>query len=368
MRTISAVDVASLDLELTEPFSISGGGACEAKIAVVRLQLSDGTVGLGEAAPFRAYDGQDREACLMALDQIAPSLLGVDVMMSHQLNRRIIDSAPGSSCALCAVEMAALDAFTRYEGVPLHRYLGTGNQQLVTDITIVAGDLDHAARSAEEASRQGFLTLKVKVGREGVSPDRERLQVITKAAPECGLILDANGGFSVEEAEELMRASTDDGVNVLLFEQPVDALDEAGMIRLQSAGLWPICADESCRSAADAMRIVEKKIADCINVKTQKSGFLETLRIIEIARAAGMSLMIGGMVESTLSMSFSAHLARGTGVFRWIDLDTPLFIRDHPFAGGISIDGGTVVFQEAVDGHSVSIDSARLNWQELARE
>lgn len=368
MRAITSIDVACVDLELIEPFSISGGRASEAKIAVIRLVLADGTVGLGEAAPFPAYDGQTRTACLEALHQAAPNILGVDPILSQQLNDRIMESAPGSSCARFALEMAALDAFCKHEEIPLWRFLGAKDVPLVSDITIVAGDLDHAARCAEEACRNGFRTLKIKVGRDDISLDRERLQVISAAAPGCGLILDANGGFSVEEAEQLMRISSTDGVEVKLYEQPVDALDEAGMAHLKSLEMWPICADESCRSGADAMRIVERGIADCINVKTQKSGYLETLKIIEIARAAGLSLMIGGMIESSLSMSFSAHLARGVGGFRHVDLDTPLFIRDHPFSGGIAIDGGTVTLNDDKPGHGVRIASDNLDWKLLAQE
>ena len=368
MRTISSIDVACIDLELKESFSIAGGGTSVAESAVVRLTLQDGTTGLGEAAPFAAYDGQTRAGALDALAAAAPALVGLDPVLPQQVHDRIMESSPGSSCALVALEMAALDAFTRSESMQLWRYFGAKDAPLVTDLTIVAGDLDHAANSAREAHRMGFRTLKVKVGRDGVSLDRERLQVISRAAPDCCFILDANGGFSAEEAEAMMRACHSDGIPVELFEQPVEALDERGMAHLRALEMWPICADESCRSAADAMRIVRTSSADCINVKTQKSGVMEALKIIEVARAAGLSLMIGGMVESLLSMSFSAHLARGTGVFRWIDLDTPLFVVNSPFSGGIDIDGGTVTLVTDVCGHGVQIESDDLDWQRLAGE
>lgn len=368
MRRITCIDVAAVDLELIEPFSIAKGAATEAEIAVIRLTLEDGTCGLGEAAPFRAYDGQTRAAALEALAEAAPAILGVDPLLSRQLHDRIKESAPGSSCALVALEMAALDAFCKCERLALWRYFGGKDVTLTTDLTIVAGDLDHAARCGEQAYRAGFSTLKIKVGRDGVSTDRQRLEVISQVAPGCGLILDANGGYTVDEAESLMRACSGAELPVELFEQPVDALDEEGMAHLTSLGMWPICADESCRSAADAMRIITSSVADAINVKTQKSGLLETLKIIEVTRAGGLSLMIGGMVESPLSMSFSAHLARGTGGFRWIDLDTPLFVRNHPFRGGIDIDGGSVTLDPDECGHGVQIESDQLDWQQLARE
>ncbi|MGE4619482.1 MAG: dipeptide epimerase [Planctomycetota bacterium] len=366
MSRIQSIEAASVDLDLKESFSISGGASAVAEIVVIRVTLSDGTVGLGEAAPFVAYDGQSRKAVLEALKSAAPAVVGLSPLLSQQIDAQIRESAPGSSCAQVAIEMAALDALCKSQGFPLWRYLGSKDVSLKTDLTVVAGDLDHAARSAEVAFQNGFRTLKIKVGRDGVEQDLARLRAVSSSAPDCGLILDANGGYTGAEAESLMLQASALEIPVELFEQPVSAADESAMAHLVSLELWPICADESCRSSADAMRISQNRLADAINIKIQKSGYLETLRIIEIARAAGLSLMIGGMIESVLSMSFSAHLARGKGVFRWIDLDTPLFIVDHPFVGGISFDNGNVVFQDEATGHSVSLNNSVLNWQELA--
>jgi L-alanine-DL-glutamate epimerase-like enolase superfamily enzyme len=367
-RTIRAIDVLPLELELNQPFSISGGESRSVEIAVVRIELADGTTGLGEAAPFPPYDGQTRESVLEALSTAAPSLIGLDPLLSHQIHQCARDAAPGSASALVALEMAALDAMSRAEQVPLWRCSGAANAGLVSDLTIVAGDLDHAARSARLAREAGFRTLKVKVGRDGLDLDQQRLQVISSAAPDCDLLLDANGGFTGEEAHQLILFAQAHQIPVVLLEQPVPPEDEESMAMLTALKLVPICADESCRSAADAMRIAENQLADAINIKTQKSGYLESIRIHQVASSARLSLMIGGMVESVLSMSFSAHLARGLGGFRWVDLDTPLFIRDHPFIGGIEFEGGSVCFDDLRFGHGVELGPTDSHWCTLAEE
>ena len=372
-RRIVKIEAAPLDLELKEPFVISGGESSRVDLTLVRMELSDGTVGLGEAAPFPAYDGQTRTAALEALARAAPALIGLDPLLSHRIQQSTIEAAPGSSSALCAVEMAALDGFTRQQQCSLHRFVGSANASLVTDLTIVAGDLDHASRSAREASAAGFKTLKIKVGRDGLDHDLQRLEMISRAAPDCGLVLDANGGYEAAEAQQLIEKSLADGIPIHRLEQPVPQEDETGMARLTALGQVAICADESCRSAADAMRIVQHRLANVINIKTQKCGVLEAIRIHQIATAAGLSLMMGGMVESLLSMSFSAHLARGLGGVRWIDLDTPLFIREHPFVGGIEFDGESVTLDEQRSGHGVDLSPGNdafpaLSWKTLAEE
>ena len=367
-RAIRKIEVEAVDLLLTEPFSIAGGGAQEARIAVVRVELEDGTTGLGEAAPFPAYDGQTREGTMEAMASAAPALLGIDPLQAAMVRRRIVESAPGSGAATCALEMACCDALARHEKYPLWSLVGAADQQLVTDVTVVAGDLDHAARMARNAFENRFTTVKIKVGRGDLDADCKRLEAIAEAAPGCRMVLDANGGYKIDEALELLDWITREKVPVDLLEQPVQPEDEESMARLTACNQVPICADESCRSVADVHRIAQHRLAHAINIKSQKSGYVESLRIHQVASACQFSLMIGGMVESVLSMSFSAHLARGLGGFRWIDLDTPLFIAEHPFRGGIEFDGGSVTMDDSRWGHGVEYDDSADRWTTLAEE
>lgn len=110
------------------------------------------------------------------------------------------------------------------------------------------------------------------------------------------------------------------GVTPVLFEQPVHRDDWEGLghvtqIAKDRYGV-SVAADESCRSLADVKKIVHGNLADVINIKLAKVGVMGALEIIEVVRASGLELMIGGMVETRLAMGFAGHLAAGLGCFK----------------------------------------------------
>jgi len=203
--------------------------------------------------------------------------------------------------------------------------------------------------------------LKVKVGGAPFDLDRARLAAIVEAAPGAQLVLDANASLSADSALALLDTLGHTKGQVALFEQPTAKFDLDGLRRVREQGGVPVAADESACSAADVLALIAARAVDAINIKTMKCGILEAMDMIAIARAAGLSLMIGGMVESQLSMTVSACLAAGQGGFSFVDLDTPWFLEDSPFAGGWGgrdADGGqagipTLRLDQTATGHGV---------------
>jgi L-alanine-DL-glutamate epimerase-like enolase superfamily enzyme len=129
------------------------------------------------------------------------------------------------------------------------------------------------------------------------------------------------------------------GIVPTLFEQPVPKDDWDGLRWLTRRSPVPICADESVVTAADALRIVRERTAHAINIKLAKSGVAESGRIIAIAQAARLQLMVGAMVETELGLTAAAHLAAGIGGFAFVDLDTHLFLQHSPFLAGFEQQG-----------------------------
>jgi L-alanine-DL-glutamate epimerase-like enolase superfamily enzyme len=167
-------------------------------------------------------------------------------------------------------------------------------------------------------------------------------------------VLDANGGLDASEALELLAALERQGVAVALFEQPVPAHDWAGIERV--AARVRVALDESVVTARDASEAARRLGAPhAINVKLMKSGIVESLDIVAAARAGGMSLMIGGMLESSLAMSASACFAAGVGGFEFVDLDTPLFMARSPFEGGFALDADQIDVAVIARGHGVQL-------------
>ncbi|XWS60921.1 hypothetical protein CRYUN_Cryun07bG0080100 [Craigia yunnanensis] len=151
------------------------------------------------------------------------------------------------------------------------------------------------------------------------------------------IILDANKGYRPEEAIEVLEKLHEMGVIPVLFEQPVHRDDWEGLGHVSHFAKnkygVSVAANESCRSLADVKKIVQGELADVVNIKLAKVGVLGALEIIEVARASGMNLMIGGMVETRLAMVFAGHLAAGLGCFKFVDLDTPLLSEDSVLEG-----------------------------------
>lgn len=353
MLPIAELRAEPIDVALREPFGIATGAQHVAEIALVTLVLGDGTLGLGEAAPFPAVNGETRAQALAAVETAAELLVGADARRWRHVARELARAIPGVPSARAAIEMALLDALCRRASLSLWTFFGAAEPALETDITIPTGDVAHAIASAERARGEGFRCLKIKIGGASPEADARRVRAIATAAPEARLVLDANASLEPERAIELVRALGDLGRRIALFEQPTPAADLDALAAVKRGTQIPIAADESARSAADVARIARAGAADVINVKITKTGVAEAFDMIAAARAHDLGLMIGGMVETRLAMSVSACLAAGAGGFSFVDLDTPLFLAEEPFEGGFVQAGPRLEVSEIAAGHGV---------------
>ncbi|TVR52327.1 MAG: dipeptide epimerase [Puniceicoccaceae bacterium] len=358
--SLRTLDVLPLDLPLKAPFGIARGEQAVAANLLLRLELDDGTVGLGEAAPFPAYNGETRAAAREALLEMMPELMGrrfegwraCALACRERLSR-------SSGSALAALEMALLDALARRMGCPLWSWFGGAEAELEIDYTITTGSSEEAAVTAGQATAAGFRILKVKVGgRAGVRHDVDRFRAIGEAAPGVRLIVDANASLTRAEARELLEGLRLLPLRPVLLEQWLAKDDLDGMAALTAEAGIPVAADESVATAADAFRIARLKAANYLNIKLMKAGLLEAMEVAAVARAAGLGLMIGGNVESGLAMAVAAGFAAGQGGFHFADLDTPLFLAESPFEGGYLPEPPWLRIDTASPGHGVRLAGA----------
>jgi L-Ala-D/L-Glu epimerase / N-acetyl-D-glutamate racemase len=333
---IERVAFERLDVPIKKAFGISGGAQASLANVLVSVELAGGGVGLGEAAPLPPFNGETQEGALSALRAAGPTLVGEDIRRWRPLAERIADLCAGSASAACALETALLDALTRALGTSLRVFFGGAEETLVTDVTITTGTAEEAAREARTFS--AFRTLKIKVGGPpGHDPalDVARVLAVHEARPDARLLLDANGGLTLEGAVALDAALRARGVRPAVFEQPLSkdaGLEAFAELRARTGAF--VVLDESITCAADVVRAHRAGAADGVNVKLMKCGWARALDVASAARAAGLATMIGGMVESRLAVSASACFAAGLGGFAEIDLDTPLFLSADPFDGG----------------------------------
>jgi L-alanine-DL-glutamate epimerase-like enolase superfamily enzyme len=324
---------------------------------LVRVTLADGTVGLGEAAPFPPSGGETQETALAALRGMAPLVEGHDAASWRTLAEALLANFEHQSTARAGVETAVLDALTRSWGIPLFRFFGGVTSQVETDVSIPIVAPAKVAELAREHTQRGAGTLKLKVGTQ-VDDDADRVLALVEAAPDCDLILDGNQGYTPSEALELLHALADENVVPVLFEQPVHRHDLEGMRFVTERAGIPVAADESVQTAADALRIARMGAANVVNIKLMKAGIVEALDIAAVCRAAHIDLMIGAMIESRLGIATSAHFVAGLGGFRYFDLDTAMLLADDPFSGGYQQSGMAFALDSTQAGHGVLLRGA----------
>lgn len=326
MAVLENLSAHAVTLPLRNPFETARRRRTTAENVRVEVRLKDGAIGFGEASPADYVTGEDACSLLCSVNEVAPLLAGRDVACHAEWIRWLDEMLPDRPSARSAVEMAILDALCRQAGVPLYRYFGGSCTEVRTDLTIPICDAAAAEKLAVEAAGRGFRSLKIKVGVSEPGADLERVAAVQRGAPGAGIRLDANQAFDAVGALDFITACLNRGVRLELMEQPTDAADLTALGVVTRESPVPVFADEAVLSPAHAARIAGEGLAHGINIKVAKSGLSGALEIITIARAAGLRLMLGCMLESLAGIGASVHLACGTGAFDFLDLDGHMLI------------------------------------------
>lgn len=350
--TIQTLTVEPLTIPLLEEFTIATGSVSEARNVLITITLQDGSIGYGECAPFAPSTGESQETALAAARGCIDLLQGQDVANWRQLSR-LIHSIYYAQTTVCAgLEMAILDALTRSYGIPLYIFLGGVSSAVETDLSIPMVTPEHGYELAKEAVSKGIRSLKIKVGGD-VREDVARVMAIREGAPNAGLTLDANQGYTPSTALLCLEALNDQDVRPLLLEQPVHKDDHEGLRYVTQHTTVPVAADESATNAASVARLIKMGAVNFCNIKLMKAGIVEALDIAALCRATHTGLMIGAMMESRLAIAASAHIAAGLGGFSFIDLDTPMLLAEDPFTGGFEQRAGVYDLSKVTSGLGV---------------
>jgi L-alanine-DL-glutamate epimerase-like enolase superfamily enzyme len=336
---IVKIEFWPVDIPITDPFVVATGARVVAENIFVRLTLHDGTQGYGESAPFPEVGGETRDSCLTTLRQLAAALIGASAGHYALLAAEMAQAAPSHPAARCGLETAMIDAYCRSTQIPMWQLWGRQDvRPRETDITIPIATLEKSVSLARGWYAQGFRLFKMKVGKD-VDQDIRRLEAVHRSLPGISFIGDGNQGFSREECLAFARGVRRFGGAMVLLEQPVVRDDLESMTAIRRDTGIPVAADESVRSLADAREVIAQAAADYINIKIMKTGVVEAVAIAETTLAAGLKLMVGGMVETRIAMGCSFSLVLGMKGFDVLDLDTPLLLVNDPLAGGYQYQG-----------------------------
>jgi L-alanine-DL-glutamate epimerase-like enolase superfamily enzyme len=321
------VDVRAeiVQLRLAETFVISRNAQDSAEVVHVTIGHKDVT-GRGEAAPIERYD--ETAASALAFVQEHGDLVGDDPFALEEIGARLA-AIPGEQAAKSALDAALHDLQGKLLGRPVWQLLGLPRTGPSTSWTVWLGDPDDMARRAELAAPR-FRRLKLKLG-AGDGLDVERVRAV-RGVTELPLQVDVNEGWSLDEALEALPQLAALGLDYC--EQPLPAGTEDGRV-LKRRSPVPIYVDEDCHTLADVADCAE--IAHGINIKLAKSGGIrEGIRMAHAARALGLGVMLGCMVESGLGIAAGCCVAP---LCDHVDLDGNLLLADDPCPGVALVDG-----------------------------
>lgn len=318
------------------PFIIARGGTSEWQLVWVRLRdaqsADDGIEGWGEAAPSRFY-GETADSVMAALTRFAPLLERADAWSIDAIERELEKALRFNAAARCAISAALHDLAAKRLGVPLWKLWGLDAAATPrSSFTIgIAPDDDTLRARVRDAAAYPILKIKL-----GTPRDAEIVRIVREeAGPHATLRVDANAAWTPKRALAMLDVLTEHGVDML--EQPLPPHDLAGLRFVRERSPIDVIADESCLVATDIPKL--EGVVDGVNIKLSKCGSLrEALRMIAVARAHGMRVMCGCMIESTLGIAAAAHFSP---LLDDADLDGAALLSDDPYIGP-SIPGGRV--------------------------
>ncbi len=346
---ITEVRLGQLHAPLRVPFKTALRSVDRVEDILVELHTDTGAVGYGEAPPTGPITGDTAGGIIGAVRElIAPALIGQEVDAFEAVAARVQKAGVHNTSAKAAVDMALWDLYGQLHGIPVHKLLGGARRQLVTDITISVNPPEQMAADARDAVARGYDCLKVKVGADPAL-DTARLAAVRAAVGDSVCIrIDANQAWSPRQAVRILNEMQDKGLALELVEQPVPADDLEGLAYVTRHSWVPVMADESVFSPADALRIMQRRAADFINIKLMKCGGLtNALRIAAAAEVYGVECMIGCMLEAKVAVNAAVELACARSIITRVDLDGPVLCSVDPVVGGAQFDEKVITVSDA---------------------
>jgi L-alanine-DL-glutamate epimerase-like enolase superfamily enzyme len=301
-------------------FRISRGARTVSHVVVATL-VDGEHQGRGECVPYPRY-GETVQGVIDAIEEMGPAVSG-------GIDREALQSFMPAGAARNALDCAMWDLEAKRSGTPAWRLAGLGTPAPVTTAYTISLDAPEVMSEAARAEAHRPL-LKLKLTGDD---DLARVRAVREAAPEARLIVDANEAWTPAVFRGLVPTLATLGVE--LIEQPFPAGKDDALVELEHP--VPVAADESCHTSADVPNLAGRY--DVVNIKLDKTGGLtEALRVVAAGREAGLDIMLGCMVGTSLGVAPATLLGP---VARYVDLDAPLLLaQDRP--NGLRYEGSTV--------------------------
>lgn len=336
---IESLEYYRLQIPMTRVFRTSLGETSQYSGFIVRVRTDDGLEGWGESIPSRRITGETAGSTSSTLDMLGPMLKGRDESSIEGIWEIMDGAIRRNYGAKSAVDTALWDIMGKRTGQPIFRLLGGYREHMTTSFTVDLGSMEEAEAQISEYLGMGIRTLKVKLGK-GLREDYDRVKKARQMAGDGKMIyVDFNQSYTPKKALELSESVHKFEIEFL--EQPVKAGDLEGLKFVRDRSSIPVMADESVHGPEDAVKIIRMEAADMMNMKLVKAGGITRgQRLIDIAEAAGMPVMIGCTVETKVGITAAVHLALAKKGVRYTDLDGCYSLERDVTSGGAVLKSG----------------------------
>ncbi len=340
MQIIKA-EVIPVDLKLRHPVRMAGVPRIDGVTAVfIHLITREGrdAWGCGVAHPDLndQHPNEVLKACHKAAEMV-PDLHPLDIEYSLSKLMPILQTLPA---ALCAFDLAFHDLLGLAAGMPLYRLLGGFRNKIQTSATVPLAGVEESVEIAQMRARNGFRMLKIK---GGIDPqeDIQRVRAIHRALPEIILRLDADGGYTVQEALDVSHLLGD---RLEMLEQPTAIGDLDGLLQVTRHSKLPVLADQCISGPKSALDLVIDHYADGFSIKIGACGGLNHARQMDgVARAVGLVMMVSCLIEPSLLTAAGLSFALSSPSIAYADLDGYIDLENDPTIPGFQLKDGWLV-------------------------
>jgi L-alanine-DL-glutamate epimerase-like enolase superfamily enzyme len=315
----------------------------EARHVLVEVTLSDGSQGVAEAPPRPTIYGETEYTITAIVErELAPRLLGQPAGAVGG----ILAALKNNPTAKGAIDMAVHDAQAQSRGVTLAAHLGCTQARIPVSYILGIGDRDTVLAEAERVVTSGVRVLKVKVGRE-FAEDLARIRDLQAMfGDRVGLYADANECLEPHTAPRQLDQLCELGVLYCEEPLPVELIRERAALR--AGGHLPLIADDSAFTERDLQRELAFDTFDILNIKTPRTGYSESLRMLAQAQAAGKGVMIGSQAGTGIGAARAAIFAALPGVHHPSELSFFLKLKQDIIARPLTLCDGFLSLDDAL--------------------
>jgi L-alanine-DL-glutamate epimerase-like enolase superfamily enzyme len=314
------------NLQLKHVFTLAGSSRSTTPVMLTKIEF-EGITGYGEAS-MPPYLGESQETAGKFLSGLKLEQF-TDPFRMEEIFEYVDKSAPGNTAAKASVDIALHDLTGKIMGQPWYKIWGLSAEKTpVTSFTIGIDSPEVVQQKVKEAAE--FKILKVKLGREN---DREMIETI-RSVTDVTLCVDVNQGWKDKQmALEMIHWLNEQGVKYVEQPMPKESVDDIAWLTQNSP--LPVIADEALQRLTDVQKTVG--VYSGINIKLMKcTGMREAHKMMNLALASNLKVMIGCMTETSCAISAAAQLSP---LATWADLDGNLLISNDRFEGVKIVDG-----------------------------